>query len=815
MANVSWVCPTIHPDLAIAPEGTPGHSILFRDAAVTPAADETTLLAATLVAQTAYELFADPALVAAAWREFRGVAPARPVLPSRRAPRWTMASNRRRPQRDGRPPTRPTPRPSPEDPRGRAPTRPGAPAATSRPATAGTASSRRTATSTCRPTSARSSFMKLPWVTDPAELRARGVDVAIVGAPFDDAVSHRPGARFGPRAIREAQYTSGSINSLQLDVEPFEVLTVVDAGDANIVPAWIERGHAMIYRKVLEVAETGRDPDRPRRRPLDHLAERDRGRRGPPAGQHRHRPFRRPRRHRDRRLGRPRRPRHADAPAHRVGRGRRARTSSRSACAATGRRVETFDWMQEQGLRWHFMREIEERGAEAVIADAIDEALDGPDSIYLSLDIDVIDPGMAPGTGTPEPGGMLTRELLRAIRQIVGAVDLAGHGHRRGLAAVRPGRDDRDGRQPRGPRGDQRAGASGAARRPLAACRSASRLEPIARTARATERPDRRRPADGARPPVRPRPRRRPRRPRPVPRARRAGRRADPRARGRHRPARRPAGRGRPPGHRRRPRPGDARPGAPARRDAGRDGDGPARARRGRPGRPAPARRRDVTGSRSSPSTRCWSCASRRRPAGGAPRPWPTTSPRAAWPSSTSGCPTPRTSPGSTAGSSSSGRATDPETGAIVTKAGSAQHDAATGDRHLDHDLRGGRPGRPGPALGPARRAAPRVGRRAARRSPRTPGWIVELLAGDYDLGPLGPGSERAILIAVKELAGRGRGRRRTSGSEARRDRRVVSSGGWHRATRRACSSSRTCRRSRSTSAACSTRRPRSSCSTS
>jgi amidohydrolase len=71
MANVSWVCPTIHPDLAIAPEGTPGHSILFRDAAVTPRADETTLLAATLIAQTAYDLFAAPDLVAAAWAEFR------------------------------------------------------------------------------------------------------------------------------------------------------------------------------------------------------------------------------------------------------------------------------------------------------------------------------------------------------------------------------------------------------------------------------------------------------------------------------------------------------------------------------------------------------------------------------------------------------------------------------------------------------------------------------------------------------------------------------------------------------------------------
>ncbi len=72
MGNVSWVVPTIHPDLAIAPEGTAGHSLAFRDAAVTPRADETTLLAATLVAQTAWDLLADPHLVEAAWREFRG-----------------------------------------------------------------------------------------------------------------------------------------------------------------------------------------------------------------------------------------------------------------------------------------------------------------------------------------------------------------------------------------------------------------------------------------------------------------------------------------------------------------------------------------------------------------------------------------------------------------------------------------------------------------------------------------------------------------------------------------------------------------------
>ena len=65
----------------------------------------------------------------------------------------------------------------------------------------------------------------------------------------------------------------------------------------------------------------------------------------------------------------------------------------------------TFDWMREQGFRWHTIVELEERGVDAVIDDAIAEARDGPEVVYLSVDIDVVDPGMAPGTGTPEPGG--------------------------------------------------------------------------------------------------------------------------------------------------------------------------------------------------------------------------------------------------------------------------------------------------------------------------------------------------------------------------------------------------------------------------
>jgi agmatinase len=269
-----------------------------------------------------------------------------------------------------------------------------------------------------------STFSNLPWVTDPAEIARLQADVAIVGAPFDDMVTHRPGARFGPRAIREAQYTSGSINSLQLGVEPFEVLRVVDAGDANIVPAHWERAHAMIYRKVREVAATGAIPI---------ILGGDHSITWPAASA----------------ISEIRRPHsvgivHFDAHADTApdswgqlaGHGSPMRHLIDSGAVAgknfvqVGLRgywppVDVLEWMTEKGLRYHFMTEIEERGAEAVIDDAIAEALDGPDCIYLSLDIDVVDPGLAPGTGTPEPGGLLTREVLRAIRRIVAGVDLA------------------------------------------------------------------------------------------------------------------------------------------------------------------------------------------------------------------------------------------------------------------------------------------------------------------------------------------------------------------------------------------------------
>ena len=77
-----------------------------------------------------------------------------------------------------------------------------------------------------------------------------------------------------------------------------------------------------------------------------------------------------------------------------------------------------FDWMREQEMTWHLMHDVWDRGMRPVIADAIARAGDGCDWLYLSVDIDVLDPGFAPGTGTPEPGGMNPADLLRAVRSI-------------------------------------------------------------------------------------------------------------------------------------------------------------------------------------------------------------------------------------------------------------------------------------------------------------------------------------------------------------------------------------------------------------
>jgi len=272
-----------------------------------------------------------------------------------------------------------------------------------------------------------STFLHLPWVEDPSVLKELRPDVAVVGAPFDVAVPHRPGARFGPRAIRAASYLQqAGLYHLGLRVEPFQVLRGVDAGDAPCIPGDIERSHEAIRRKLRELLEAA-----PACVPIilggDHSIT------FPAAGVVAD--------HYGRRVGIIHFDAHADAANDSWGVLLSHGTPMRRLIEAghvAGRNFvqvglrgywpgpDVLAWMAEQGMRSHFIYEIERRGFEAVIEEAIHQALEGADFVYLSVDIDVLDPAFAPGTGTPEPGGLSARELLWAVRTIVGRVELVG-----------------------------------------------------------------------------------------------------------------------------------------------------------------------------------------------------------------------------------------------------------------------------------------------------------------------------------------------------------------------------------------------------
>jgi len=82
----------------------------------------------------------------------------------------------------------------------------------------------------------------------------------------------------------------------------------------------------------------------------------------------------------------------------------------------------TLKWMAEQGMRSFEMHEVVQRGLDAVMEEAFEIATDDCDGVFVSVDVDVVDPGTAPGTGTPEPGGLTGRQLLDTVRRI--AIDL-------------------------------------------------------------------------------------------------------------------------------------------------------------------------------------------------------------------------------------------------------------------------------------------------------------------------------------------------------------------------------------------------------
>jgi agmatinase len=256
-----------------------------------------------------------------------------------------------------------------------------------------------------------------PYTQDPAELA--GFDVAIVGAPTDDLVSDRPGARFGPRAIRAASCPAGP--QLESKVDAFEELRIVDFGDAAVLPADPAASHTAIEALVGQVLDAGVLPI-----VLggDHsIAEPDiravAARHGP--------------------VGLVHFDTHTDTGRAvfgvEVSHGTPMLRLVEAGKLATKRYVqiglrgywpgeETFSWQADNEITSFFMHDVREAGIEEVVGRTLGIVGEGP--VYLTVDVDVLDPAFAPGTGTPEPGGMTSEDLLWACRTVAAELELVG-----------------------------------------------------------------------------------------------------------------------------------------------------------------------------------------------------------------------------------------------------------------------------------------------------------------------------------------------------------------------------------------------------
>jgi agmatinase len=87
---------------------------------------------------------------------------------------------------------------------------------------------------------------------------------------------------------------------------------------------------------------------------------------------------------------------------------------------------DVLEWMAAQNMRSYEMTEVVQRGLNTCLDEVFGLAMDDCDAVFLSVDIDVVDPGSAPGTGTPEPGGLSARELLDAVRRIASELPVGG-----------------------------------------------------------------------------------------------------------------------------------------------------------------------------------------------------------------------------------------------------------------------------------------------------------------------------------------------------------------------------------------------------
>lgn len=260
-------------------------------------------------------------------------------------------------------------------------------------------------------------FGGVPYAQDPAELA--GFDVALVGAPMDDLVSDRPGARLAPRAIRAASCPPGP--HLEAKIDAFAELRVLDFGDAAVLPADPERSHAAIEATVGQVLAAGVLPvvlggDHSITEPSLRACAAVHG----PVGAV----------HFDT---------HTDTGEEVFGVERSHGTFIRRLIDAgqldAGRYAQIglrgywpgdreFGWQAERGVTSLFMHDVRDLGIREVVARAVASVGEGP--VYLTVDVDVLDPAFVPGTGTPEPGGMTTADLLLAVRTVATELDLIG-----------------------------------------------------------------------------------------------------------------------------------------------------------------------------------------------------------------------------------------------------------------------------------------------------------------------------------------------------------------------------------------------------
>jgi agmatinase len=244
-------------------------------------------------------------------------------------------------------------------------------------------------------------------------------DVVILGAPFDGGTSYRAGTRFGPQAIRMTDYLphDGSRPSLALRTDGLQDLKVYDAGDVEMYSGDIEVALPTLEEAVQKVVQAGAIPVS---LGGDHsIAYPDAKGCANVIGAGRVSMI------------------HFDAHADTGdiefgslwGHGQPMRRLIESGAVRGDRFLqiglrgywpppETLDWMAWQKMRSYEMTEIVQRGLRECLTEAFTIATDDCDGVFLSVDIDVCDPGHAPGTGTPEPGGLSARELLDAVRRI-------------------------------------------------------------------------------------------------------------------------------------------------------------------------------------------------------------------------------------------------------------------------------------------------------------------------------------------------------------------------------------------------------------